>query len=301
MRATSTLLSLLFVAASAAAGEAHLKDGKVLIGKISEDGSKICVVDRDRKYAVPKSKVLKVVEPRCFMDEYEERLAALPEEDAEAIFEFGQWLVDNDWASRARSSYEEVLEHDPDHRGARRALGYQLYEGEWVGPDELKRRKGLVYFEGDGGWYTPHDLSELKARIEQDAKLKQAYEWRRQVNDKVNEIARGFATFDKKSRADAYDNLYKYAEELNSPELRKIADDTKAYYDNLVRVLCAKMMARTEIHATHTKLKSPIETFETPLGAAIALNAGQNPVKIQLPEISVASIDTVVDIPAGCK
>jgi hypothetical protein len=121
------------------------------------------------------------------------------------------------------------------------------------------------------------------------------------VNGKINTMVRKFATFDKKKRRKAHDELYTYAEQLNSPELRKFADDTAAYYDQMVKVLCAKMMARTEINATMTKLKQPIETFTTTLGAAISIIAAQNPVKIQLPELSVASVSTVVDVPAGCR
>ena len=102
-------------------------------------------------------------------------------------------------------------------------------------------------------------------------------------------------------RQGAYDDLYRYAESLNSPELRKFADDTKAFYDERVRVLCAQMMARTEIRATRTKLKRPIENFVTNLGAAISFISAQNPVTIQLPEIEMVEINTTVDIPAGCK
>ncbi len=192
-----------------------------------------------------------------------------------------------------------MIDLDPDHRGARRALGFKLYEGEWVSPEELNRRKGLVEFEGR--WYTKHDLAEFNAAIERDARLKEAYRQRRQVNAKLNRIVRKFATFDKKTRKKAYEELYTYAEQVNSPELRKFADDTRAYFDALVKKLCAQMMARTEIHATHTKLKKPIESFETTLGAAIAITAAQNPVKIQLPELTIREVHTTVDIPAGCK
>ena len=294
-----SLIPLLLFAASATADDIHLKDGQVLSGRVIEESTRYLVVDRDRKYAVKKTKVQKVVPGESFMELYEKRLEKLPEDDAEAIYEFGRWLVENDWASRARRAYEEVIELDADHRGARRALGYKLYEGEWVSPEELNRRKGLVEFEGR--WYTKHDLAQLKASIEGNAKLKAAYEQRRKMNDKVNRISRKFANFSKRARNKAHKELYMYAEQLNSPELRKFADDTKAYYDTQVAVLCAKMMARTEIHATHTQLKKPIDAFETRLGAAIAIFPSQNPVKIQLPEISIAEIHTTVDIPVGCK
>lgn len=294
-----TLILLLLFAASAVADDVILKDGRVLSGKVSDEGKRYTVVDRDRKYAVPKSEVAEFVSARSFMDEYEARLEKLPYDDPEAIFEFGRWLAKNEWPSRAARAYEEVLELDPDHRGARRALGYKLYEGEWVGPEELNRRQGLVKFEGR--WYTKHDLAQLKKEIETNEKLRQAVDHRRRENAKINRMVTKFATFDRKNRQKAYDELYRYAESLNSPELRKFADDTKAYYDERVRILCARMMARTEIQATHTKLKRPIESFVTNLGAAIAFISAQNPVTIQLPEIKIAQIKTTVDIPAGCK
>jgi len=293
-------IALLLFAASAAADDLLLKDGRTLTGKVVDEGKRFTVLDRDRIYAVAKADVASLTPGRCLMDEYEERLAKLPVDDAEAIYEFGLWLKENDWESRARRAFEEVLGLDADHRGARRELGFQLYEGAWVSPDELNVRKGLVEFEGR--WYTKHDHAELLAEIARDGKLKQAIEFRRQVNEKVNRMAQRFASFDKKQRQGAYDDIVQYAEQLNSPELRKFAEDTKAHYDTMVKILCAKMMARTEIHATHTKLKTPISTFETTLGAAtLGVVAAQNPIKIQLPEIAIAEVHTTVDIPAGCK
>ncbi|MGH7162268.1 MAG: hypothetical protein ACREID_02195 [Planctomycetota bacterium] len=293
-----TLIPLILCAASAAADVVLLKDGRTISGRVLNEEGKIIVVDRDRKYAVKRSDVERIDPGASFMDEYEARLEKLPAEDAEAIFEFGRWLEENDWASRARRAFEEVLELDADHRGARRALGYSLFEGEWVSAEELNLRKGLVEFEGT--WYTPHDLAELKAEIGRNEQLRQSIEERRKVNEKINQIARGFASFEKPKRQKAYDELYRYAERLNSPELRKFADDTKAYYDDLVKVLCAQMRAKTEIRAVHTRLKRPIETFETGLGQAIAFISGQAKVKIQLPELTIAQIQTTVEIPAGC-
>ncbi len=294
-----TLLSLLAFAVSATADELHLKDGQVLSGRVFEDGDRYTVVDRDGKHAVRKTDVTELVKKRSFMDEFDDRLQLLPADDAEAIFEFGRWLEENDWASRAKLAYAEVLDLDPDHKGARRALGYSLYEGSWVSPEEMNRRKGLVEFEGR--WYTKHDLEELKRQIDGDEKLRQALTERREVNDKLNKIMRRFATLDKKQRQGAYDDLTRYAEEINSPEIRKLADDSKAWYDEQARVLCARFLARTEVHAVHTKLKQPIERFQTNLGAAIAITAAQNPVTIQLPELRIAEVHTTVDIPAGCK
>lgn len=301
MKILACSLSLLVFAVSAAADDVHLHDGTVLSGKVVEESARYLVQDRDRSYAVPKSKVKKLVESESFMERYEKRLAKLDPEDAEAIFEFGQWLLDNEWNSRARRAFEEVLAIDSDHRAARRALGYKLYEGEWVSPAELNQKKGLVYDPDTGKWYTPHDLAELRKRIENSAKLREAIKQRRQVNRKINKLMTGFHTFDKKKRHKAYQELSKYAEQLNSPEIRKLAGDAKAYYDARATALCNQMRARTEVQATLVRLKKPIDTFETALGAAIALNAGQAQVRIQLPELEIVQVKTTADIPAGCN
>jgi len=295
-------LSLFLFAAAVHADEVHLNDGRILSGKVVRQGGKVYVSDRDRKYVLKDSEIREIKTAKSFMDEFEDRAAKLPNDDPEAIYEFGLWLEENEWPTRATRAFERVIEIDADHRGARRKLGYKLYEGEWVSPDELKRKKGLVQWEVDGKWYTKHDLAEIKAQIEKNEKFRQQIEKQRKVNRKVQGILRQFATFDRKKRAKAYEELYSYAEELNSPEMRKFADDTKAYYDQYIKHLCAQIMSRTEVNATLTRLKRPMETFETNLGAAVAgVLPAQTPVRIQLPEISIASVSTTVDIPAGCE
>ncbi|MGQ0613874.1 MAG: hypothetical protein ACT4PV_09075 [Planctomycetaceae bacterium] len=299
MRTTPILLAGFLLATMAAADVVHLKDGRTLEGVAVQEGDTVTLVDRDRKYQLKADEVVRVESKPSFMHDYLERLERLPTDDAEAIFEFGRWLDANDWPSRARLAYEEVIDLDGDHRGARRALGYRLYEGAWLSPEEIHRRNGLVEYEGR--WYSPHDLAELQKEIERDVDLRAARDQAARLNARVNEITKGFATFDKKKRQEAYETLLRVAEQANSPELRKFADDSKAYYDHLVKVLCAKMLARTEIHAVHTKLRKPISTFETTLGQAIGAFSGQSPVKIQLPELRIAEVHTTVDIPAGCR
>ncbi|MEM8883118.1 MAG: hypothetical protein AAGD14_03525 [Planctomycetota bacterium] len=298
------LLTIFLAASWAHADEVYLKDGRVLSGVVVRKGSKIYVSDRDAQYVLRASEIKDkkgIVAGKSFMHEFEERLALLDDEDAEAIYEFGLWLEENEWASRARNAYERVIEIDEDHRGARRKLGYKKYEGEWVSPEELNRRKGLVQWEVDGKWYTKHDLAQIKAEIERNEKFRQQIEKQRKINKRVQGTLKKFATFDKKKRQKAYEELYAYAEELNSPELRKFADDTRAYYNQYVRTLCAQLKSQTQIQATQTKIKRPIDTFETNLGAAVGgIFPAQTPVRIQLPEIAIASVSTTVDIPAGC-
>jgi len=52
-----------------------------------------------------------------------------------------------------------------------------------------------------------------------------------------------------------------------------------------------------ELRPTIANLITPIATFQTLLGASIALGASQNPVTIQLPEIDLRVAESTVRIP----
>jgi hypothetical protein len=309
MRATLAIVLLLAVAAKA--DDLHLKNGRVLSGQVREEDGHYTVVDRDLKHSIPKAKVKRVVTKRTFMDEYERRLATLDKKDLEAVYAFGVWLQSSDWDSRAEVVFREVLRVDPEHRGARRALGYRLFEGEWVSPDELNRRKGLVRYEGS--WYTPHDLRALKREIEANERLRVALEERRKTVKQLNRILAKFATFDKRQRRAAYDELLRYAERADSPQLRKFADDTRQYYDHLARALCRQMMTRSEINLTETELLRPVSQFTTTLGGAVrdiplftgirSLNIvpQRTPVTLQLPQLDTYATHSTAEVPSGCK
>ncbi len=71
----------------------------------------------------------------------------------------------------------------------------------------------------------------------------------------------------------------------------KVAKDAKAWYDRAWQQIRQQVISETR--ATMTKLKRPIPTLQTSLGA------GSTPVTLQLPELQVARVSTTVVIPAG--
>ncbi|HEX5139116.1 MAG TPA: hypothetical protein VFY93_19260 [Planctomycetota bacterium] len=305
----AALLLVLLASATASADDVYLKDGGMLSGEVIAGGDQYTVVDRDRKYVIEGEKVARVVKKACLMDEYRDRLSRVSKTDAVELYEFARWLDEHEWPSRAQVVYEQVIRIDPDHREARRALGYKLYEGEWLSASEIRRRDGLVEFEGH--WYTPHDLAALKKEIESNEQYRQALAQQRLITEQVGKIVRKFATFEKRQRAAAYDELLKYAEEVNSPLLRKFADDTLAYYEGLAAALCRKMKTRAEVNLTETELVRPIPAIETSLGGfkriipllygrTLILVPEQVPVSIQLPQMDVYETHSTADIPSGC-
>jgi hypothetical protein len=59
----------------------------------------------------------------------------------------------------AKRAYERVVDADPDHAAARRALGYEKVDGRWAEVAVARRKSGLVLFRGE--WLLP---AEVRAR-----------------------------------------------------------------------------------------------------------------------------------------
>jgi hypothetical protein len=73
--------------------------------------------------------------------------------DAEGIYQLGLWAKANALAADAIVLFQQAIAIQPDHEFARRALGYQSFQGKWMTATEVKVALGLIEFEGD--WMTP--------------------------------------------------------------------------------------------------------------------------------------------------
>jgi hypothetical protein len=73
--------------------------------------------------------------------------------DAEAVYQLGLWAKGSGLPADALVLFQEAIADRPDHEFARRALGYQFFQGKWMTSNEVKVAMGLVEFEGD--WMTP--------------------------------------------------------------------------------------------------------------------------------------------------
>ncbi len=70
-------------------------------------------------------------------------------------------------AEGARLAYERVLRLHPEHRAARRALGYAEVDGYWLRGDELQRARGFVHHAGR--WMTAIEFADA-TRPDRDAR-----------------------------------------------------------------------------------------------------------------------------------
>jgi len=84
------------------------------------------------------------------VEEYERRAAKLEAADSVAAadwYKLGLW-AETKGLRRAEDAFRHVIEIEPDHRAARRVLGYERVDGRWVSGAEAKREKGFVLAGG---------------------------------------------------------------------------------------------------------------------------------------------------------
>jgi len=91
--------------------------------------------------------------------------------DAEGLYQLGLWAKSAGLPADAIVLFQQAVAAAPDHEFARRALGYQSFQGKWMTPNEVKVAMGLIEFEGD--WMTPQAKEAvLTARtLEKERKL----------------------------------------------------------------------------------------------------------------------------------
>ncbi len=115
---------------------------------------------------------------------YQKRAAAVAIDDVTGHFKLALWCAESGLKTAALREYRAVVTLDPDHRAARRALGYENVRGRWVKGKDAMRAKGFREYRGD--WVTAEEYERLAkdkiaaeeakvARRTGDAALKKTY------------------------------------------------------------------------------------------------------------------------------
>lgn len=172
------LVALLAMVSAAAADEVLLTSGGKLSGIVrSEDAASVTVELGAGTVAVPRDQVKEIRRGSSALSEFYERAGRLKEsKDAAAIAELASWARGKGLERHARRQFERVLQLDPNHVAARRALGFALHEGKWLTRTELLAATGHVLFRGR--WMTESERNAILAR-EEEAKKKREEQRRR--------------------------------------------------------------------------------------------------------------------------
>ena len=76
------------------------------------------------------------------------------------------WCLEHHLIPQRKTHLKRILELDPDHEEARRALGYSQVEGQWKTQEEVMLERGFRWFKGR--WRLPQEieLMERKGKVE---------------------------------------------------------------------------------------------------------------------------------------
>lgn len=88
-------------------------------------------------------------------------------------WELAQWCLLNRLRTQQEEQLALLLELDPDHEGARRALNHVFYRGEWMPQEEAMAAQG--YFRHEGRWVTQQELDLIEKSAEQREAERQWY------------------------------------------------------------------------------------------------------------------------------
>lgn len=292
-------------ATEASADILELKDGRFVEGVVLKDGDTYRVTDRFGVVDIAVKDVKTWTKGKSVDDMVKEHLARLGPEDVKNRVHLATWLTKLGRGEEAEEIFRGVLVLDPENEKAHNGLGHIRHRGKWVTPDEAKQAEG--YEKHGGKWYTPQEWKNLVAKDAEQAKALEEAARKKKINADVNKYVRLMMSPDPAVRARGKSLLQGLAEELDNDELRglvkRVEEHVKRIADLRKKAAAATAAGLTpgargtvmgEIRATMSKLKRPIQTFET----SLASSAGGAPVRIQLPELEIVKIRTVGVIPA---
>jgi hypothetical protein len=284
-------------AAAARADTLELTDGRIVEGEVEVLPEGYRITSRLGESVLPKAEV-KAHHPGATVDVLvRERLATLASDDAENRARLARWLVEVGRTEDGHALAEQALALDAENATAHGVLGHERHGGRWMSHAEAMRGKGLELH--DGRWYTPEEWKNLA-----DAPRKAAEEADRRAAgkaraDEVNRLVRLMSNPDPAVRERAKKGIEAISAESGNKDLLRLAEQVAQYVkaaDDFAAASSSGAGASvlSELRISMSKLRRPIKIFETSLSS----NLGAGAVKIQLPELEVVHVRTMVGIPA---
>lgn len=168
-----------------------LKDGERIEGVVEERGDEVVVRLDYGDVGFARSEVVRIERRASPLSRFEARAAALAPRDVNGRYRLGLEAERAGLTSLARRLFAEVVAIEPDHRGARAALGQRLHAGRWRTEDEVKEAEGFVK-RGDR-WITPDAAAALDAEARREAEAAQRVEDARKLAALEARVARAEA------------------------------------------------------------------------------------------------------------
>jgi hypothetical protein len=159
--AAALVAAFLVGAGPAAADVVRLKNGQSLEGDVTEVDGQVKVRSAGGTIGFPADIVLRIERGDSIERQAAKRLQAMAPNDVDGRVELALELEQAGANTLAQRILESVLDLDPDHPAANRALGYVRCGEEWTTDEECHRLQGEVLYQGR--WVGSEERTALEA------------------------------------------------------------------------------------------------------------------------------------------
>ena len=161
------------------------------------------------RITLAESRVKKRFERSPIEIEYE-KLKAQCLDTVEGQWKLAEWCKENRLSARRKAHLARVIALDTNHKGARAALGYSQFDGQWRTQKEVMESRGLQRYKGQ--WMTPQQIEVAKRKEQRELAKKEWYakikRWKGWVGGKRTQEARkNFAAINDPAAVDALANF----------------------------------------------------------------------------------------------
>lgn len=229
------ILSMAMLAArQVAAGETFvLENGGTVVGEIlnpdqSPRTTYVIKTAEGAEITLEKAQVKQIIHQRADEVEYDKIRTRYPD-TVDGQWELAEWCREKRLSAQRKKHLQRIIQLEPDHEQARRALGYSQIDGQWMTQEEAMTKQGYRFYQGR--WRLPQEIEVLeKNRNKELAET----EWMKKVS-----TWRGWLGTDKARIA--RENILA----INDPQATKaltmgLQEDPR----DQVRLLCAEALAR---------------------------------------------------------
>jgi len=165
--AVSAIALLAFLLCGLSSAEViKLRDGSELRGKILSRSKTEVRVELDGvEISISGEEIVSIDNEKFEADVnamYEEQLSKIAPDDADGFFRLAEWCASHGLTDKRKELLKRVLEIDPNHEGANKAVGNVFRDGRWQTPEELKKQ-GLVFYNGK--WMTKDEYNAARGMV----------------------------------------------------------------------------------------------------------------------------------------
>jgi len=165
MKSVKTLAIVLALASAASADEVVLRNGSAFTGLVREEGDRVIVEMDFGTMSFKKVDVRSISRGVDPMTEFDTKLKAAT--DIKGMVDVAAWAREKGLGTRATDLYRKILTLDSDQPDARKALGYEKVNGQWLAGDELMVARGFV--KVNGRWLTK-ETAELLLQQQENSR-----------------------------------------------------------------------------------------------------------------------------------